>query len=1114
MRAPRDCCSGIAVVTPQAVGGRPGLPSLPYRVGTHGSFLETMIARLTTVDVTLGDGSVVRPLNALTTRDPGDPSIALLDAWACVGDVLTFYQERIANEGFLQTATTRRSVLELARLVGYRLRPGVAATVYLAFTVDAGFNGVLPAGTRAQSIPSSGGAPQFFETAADLVVRDEWNAVRPRQTAPQAIGDWNFTWVETVYFAGIATKLKPQDAILIVVGDGSGQQAFRRVKAVDVEAAENRTRVTLELDDQAYADALQDVHDRSVALQALLHPVTPSSTQSFLTGPLQSRPAARVLATGVETLRTDATALAQTQPVWSVALRVFADKLESIGRAHFPEWPVVTTPQSPVVSFNGVRAKVLVPPTVPPASPERRVTSPSATFDATSDTLPRLLAGQAWKAVYDAWGTTRVKPLPTLAVYALRIRAALYGHNARPSVPTGFTIVIEGNPTGPFVLHRINVGGARHGKVGPLGSTTLTLSNQTTVAATVGQDTVRFDFESPQFTVDITRSGKTPTWNAHVGGSLADPTRLDINFVPQGNVRVDGTFRGDYDVAETPTALSLDAVQPHIAANDWIVVETPPQPQGGGGPFLVERVSEATRADYGLSVRGTRIELPPNSSWLPQSAPTFDLIRGTTVYAGSEELALAEEPIPDDVAGDEIPVDALYGKLDPGRWLIVAGERTDITSDGAGVQAGELVMLAGVSQKVLQTFDSKQKQFVNLPGDTLHSTFRLATPLAYRYKRDTVTISANVAKATHGQTVVEVLGNGDASRPLQAFALHHSPLTYVASAATPAGAQSTLSARVDEVAWDETANVAALGPADRAYTTQTDDADTTMVIFGNGTRGARVPTGTGNVSAQYRFGIGGAGNVAAGQISQLATRPPGAKAVVNPLGASGGADREDRDSARRNAPLAVAALERLVSEHDYADFARRFAGIGKADAVRLTDGRRQVVHVTIAGVGDAPIDPTSDLHRALTQAFVTYGDPWQPAEVAVRSLQLLVIRAGIRIDPHHQWEVVSRAARAALLEAFRFDRRGLGQPAFHSEAIAVIQGVAGVVYVELDIFDALPIGPQTNLLQLVQTASRLHVQRYVSALRARRSAAGILPAELVMLSADLHDSIMLRQVIP
>src|SRR5512147_1137707 len=98
-----------------------------------------------------GDG--LRPLFALTTRERYDPSIALLDAWAIVGDILTFYQERIANEGYLRTATERRSIIELARLVGYRLRPGVAATVYLAYTLDNNINDevIIPVGARAQS---------------------------------------------------------------------------------------------------------------------------------------------------------------------------------------------------------------------------------------------------------------------------------------------------------------------------------------------------------------------------------------------------------------------------------------------------------------------------------------------------------------------------------------------------------------------------------------------------------------------------------------------------------------------------------------------------------------------------------------------------------------------------------------------------------------------------------------------------------------------------------------------------------------------------------------------------------------------------------------------------
>src|SRR5260370_26320818 len=102
--------------------------------------------------------------------------------------------------------------------------------------------------------------------------------------------------------------------------------------------------------------------------------------------------------------------------------------------------------------------------------------------------------------------------------------------------------------------------------------------------------------------------------------------------------------------------------------------------------------------------------------------------------------------------------------------------------------------------------------------------------------------------------------------------------------------------------------------------------------------------------------MGSGGNVDAGQISQLATHPLGAQAVTNPLPASGGANPDRIDQARANAPVAVMALDRLVSVRDYADFARNFAGIGKAVAVRLSDGRRQLVHVTIAGADDIAID--------------------------------------------------------------------------------------------------------------------------------------------------------------
>src|SRR5256885_15333236 len=98
MKEACDCCTGVEAITPEPEANRPGLGAIAYRVGTYATFLETMLARLTTltleVPVAIGSATMktVRPFAALTTRDPTDPSIALLDAWAVVADVLTFYQ--------------------------------------------------------------------------------------------------------------------------------------------------------------------------------------------------------------------------------------------------------------------------------------------------------------------------------------------------------------------------------------------------------------------------------------------------------------------------------------------------------------------------------------------------------------------------------------------------------------------------------------------------------------------------------------------------------------------------------------------------------------------------------------------------------------------------------------------------------------------------------------------------------------------------------------------------------------------------------------------------------------------------------------------------------------
>lgn len=206
------CCSGISVATPSGEKNLPGLSAITYRTGAWATFRESMLARLSS--------SEYPALAYLKTRDTDDFSIALLDASSVVLDILTFYQERLANESYLRTATQLRSLTELARLINYQPSPGIAAETYLAFTIKAA-PGLppnpntpaitIPAGTQVQSVPAQNQIPQYFETSADIRAKADWNALPITSGIP-----WIPPGVNGLYLAGTATQLNPGDSLLIL----------------------------------------------------------------------------------------------------------------------------------------------------------------------------------------------------------------------------------------------------------------------------------------------------------------------------------------------------------------------------------------------------------------------------------------------------------------------------------------------------------------------------------------------------------------------------------------------------------------------------------------------------------------------------------------------------------------------------------------------------------------------------------------------------------------------------------------------------------------------------------------------------------------------------------
>src|ERR1017187_2289673 len=70
-------------------------------------------------------------------RLEADFGIMMAEVMSAVGDEFAYYQDRISHEAYFETATQRRSVRRLARLVDYEMHDGLGGNTWLSFQVDA-----------------------------------------------------------------------------------------------------------------------------------------------------------------------------------------------------------------------------------------------------------------------------------------------------------------------------------------------------------------------------------------------------------------------------------------------------------------------------------------------------------------------------------------------------------------------------------------------------------------------------------------------------------------------------------------------------------------------------------------------------------------------------------------------------------------------------------------------------------------------------------------------------------------------------------------------------------------------------------------------------------------
>jgi hypothetical protein len=889
------CWEDIVLLTPENTSNFPGLSALQYRVGTHYSFKQSMLNSIAKYPA----------LNQLTTRDIDDFAVATLDAWATVLDVLSFYQERIINEGYLRTATERLSVLQLAKHISYKLKPGVAASTYMAFSMNeaqgAPVSAIIPVGTKVQSVPEQNQLPQVFETTEQIEAQVVWNSIK-LQTEIKFIPQFGD---KEIYVKGITTGLQPGDGLLMI-GDERAADAknenwdFRKVKEILPDNDLNITRIT-----------------------------------------------------------------------WSKGLGV---------------------------NIYG-----------------RRINPAAKNFK----------------------------------IFAFRQKASLFGYNA------------------------------------------------------------------PEFRVMSEEVRKLFNPDNH-------------NATEWLNLDISSTAGASQDT------IYLDMIYPKLVKNSWVLLSTADYNE----VYKAEEVTESSRKDFTLTAKTTAINLTGEN--LIEKFDTH--IRDTVIYAQSEELEIADKPFYNAIQNfQRVTLAELMPSLSVGQNIIVSGKRMRLKITEAvhnllfsvednsiatrNLSAGDTLIILQKPEDITsakqkwtledsggfkgtievnafdKTIDENKNDFVLIAADknddtvselhTINSIVAGTDPtvivlkdlLTNYFDTTTVGINANVAAATHGETKEETVGSGNPAQPFQKFVLKQKPLAYV-SGAGASGAQTTLQVRVNDILWKEVPSFYGVSSKEKVYTTAIADDGKVTIQFGDGVTGAPLPGGTGNVTASYRVGIGSDGLLHAGQLSMLMTPQLGVNKVANPLNTSGAADPETMDKARENAPFTVLTLDRIVSVKDFENFARAFAGIGKACAEVLWNGEQQEIYITIAGDKGDPVDEKSPLYEKLNSAIQISGHTYSTISIHGYMPVKFSVEAGIKTDSNYIFDKVKAQVIEALQQKFSFEKRDFGQDVTLSEIMMVIQSVEGIIYVDV------------NKLNNQDPFTSSNTQRIVSNL-AVRQVNSIDPAQLV-----------------
>ncbi len=1099
------CCESGIPPTPEIIYNRPGLSQVIYRAGTFASFRQSMIEAI----------SKTPELRDWTARQSDDYGIALLEMWAYLADIITFYQERIANEAFLRTAVNRDTVIKLAAMLDYKLSPGAAAETYLSFTLGKDKQVKIPVGLKVQSVPGQDQKPQKFETVEAIQTESILNNVRvfpkPQLYNPfaensaggiltsnskkisagnsivifnpsgaelkevtdlstqddQYILNWS-PKIGSSKFKLFSTKVFPSGKTFHLFGynvpglfmepstDSGGEIVWNLKKAPDDYSFGLGTPASAEL-------SLDAVYDDLKTNTNLLFVKNDADGSGMLTRLANIKE----ITSGSDKLG----------PLQDTVSKVSLDMKLTFT-------PVIILDHSNCIQvFTIGDDKALW--TIKQSSPNNGWddwVSLGGEIDMLAaaknkDGRLEVFARGPDKALWHIWQTAPGGGWSDWASSGGVIDMIAASENADGRIE----IFARGTDKALWHIWQKapNDGWSGWASLGGIIDMLAVEKNKDGRIEVFARGTDKALWH-------IWQTAPNNGWSSwgRLGG-IIDMLAIGKNKDGRMEVFVRGADKALWHIWQTAPNngwsgwASLGGIMDMLAVEKnkdgrievfvrgtdkalWHIWQTAPNNGWSGWASLngkMDMIAAGNNADGRIEifVRGT-----DNALWhIWQTVPNNG-------WDGWYSLGVPMWKIPDirkvliyELTGTAVDFkDYYYPDTVSGNKLYIKLNEVE------NIDKNRVLIIddKNINPEIAEV-DSTEK--VDTDGDYKndHLAVSLKSSLTRSFDALSVQIFGNVLKAAHGETVSgEVLGSGDASKVFQEFTLKKSPVTFLSSSTSDAGVQNTLEVGIGGVKWKEVRSLYEQNPDDKVYCTNIDDEGKMTIRFGDGISGKRLPTGQNSVVANYRKGLGIEGNVPADSITTLLDRPIGLKSATNPVAAEGGTDPESLKDARKNAPNTVRTFERAISLQDYEDLARSYTGIAKAKAVKIFKNENEMIQLTIAGENSVMIGIGSLTYNNFIDYLNLHRDINHPLEVIPHDNEYLKIKAAINVDDSYSTESVVAGVKKAVLEFLSFNNLQLGQAVHLSDIYAVIQSVEGVTAVLIDYLDYKTSGsPSSNV---------------------------------------------------